>query len=415
MNFSTDLIKLLPRKFQQVDEWQELMQAFGEVLDSLHTKIDGLPDLVDPDAVPSAYMQYFARNFGLELPSSAERIASSDFRKRQFLSSIITIIKQKGLAELFEDLAEYLYLGDYGIDLTVYELYTNDYLTFTVHSLATTETPTGWTGDGVTSTFTTTVTNIPIRIRSVYATTTAVDDTAIEAKDNPSGDGTFQGNVSAGSINYTTGAISITFSKVPKAGESIVLHYVVEDSQYLSPHFLMNFPVDTYLILGATAVSVTPSGWVGDGATTNFTTTLTRAPVKRSSLTITATDIYGFTMTVVDDGLGNLTGDVGSGTNSVVYETGVIDMTFDAPVDSGSSITVAYTWQDRYTGKTKFDEMIAYLDRYRPVHTVVSNELGEADDFWRVEVSRWRVGSYTDTDPLAPAVSTIIRVGGGHW
>jgi hypothetical protein len=413
MNFGTDLIKLLPLKFQRVTAWQELMQSFGEVLDGVHLKLDGLADLVDPDSVPLAYMQYYARNQGLEIPLSAEGIATSESRQREFLRSLVEIIKQKGLADLMVDLADFLYLADYAsLDLSVYELWTNDYLSFTVDSLQITSTPAGWTGDGVTKTFTVTVGTIPVRVRSMYATSTAADGTSIEARDNQSGDGTLDGNVTAGSINYTTGAISITFSKAPRLGASVVLKYTVEDDQYLSPHFLMSFPVNVYLVLGETSVSVNPTGWVGDGTTTNFTTTLTRAPVKRSSLTITAMDVFGVTMTVIDDGLGNLIGDVGSGNNTIDYETGEIDVTFEVPVIAGGLITVAYTWQDRYTGRQKFDRMIDYLDRYRPVHTVKHVEIGRNTDFWRVGSSRWRVGDYDDTDPLAPALDTIIRIGG---
>jgi hypothetical protein len=154
---------------------------------------------------------------------------------------------------------------------------------------------------------------------------------------------------------------------------------------------------------------------VGAGATTDYSTTLAKAPVKRGSLTITATDVNGLMMTVVDDGLGNLIGDVGSGTNTVDYDTGALSVSFDAAVAAGASITVSYTWQDRFTGRQMFDEMVDYLDRYRPVHTVVHAELGQASDWWRVEVSRWRVGDYGDTDPLAPALGTIIRVGPDWW
>lgn len=55
--------------------------------------------------------------------------------------------------------------------------------------------------------------------------------------------------------------------------------------------------------------------------------TLGALPVQPRSVIITYTDAFGAARTVTDDGSGNLVGDVGSGTNSIVYATGVVQFT----------------------------------------------------------------------------------------
>jgi hypothetical protein len=79
----------------------------------------------------------------------------------------------------------------------------------------------------------------------------------------------------------------------------------------------------------------------GNGSTTNFTGTLANPAVLESSVTITY--ISGATTyTVTDDGSGNLTGDVGAGTNTITYSTGAYDVTFSAAPDTSTDITIDY-------------------------------------------------------------------------
>lgn len=79
---------------------------------------------------------------------------------------------------------------------------------------------TPWTGDGSTVTFTTTIQTPPILPGSVIITDniyTATDD----------GAGILSGTgISAGSVNYTTGAISITFVTAPADGLDIILSFI---------------------------------------------------------------------------------------------------------------------------------------------------------------------------------------------
>lgn len=81
----------------------------------------------------------------------------------------------------------------------------------------------------------------------------------------------------------------------------------------------------------------------GNGEKTNFTGTLAYPAVLASSVTIEYLNAGGDTLTITDDGSGNLIGDVDDGgTNTVTYATGEYDFTCsEAPAD-GTDITITY-------------------------------------------------------------------------
>ncbi len=79
----------------------------------------------------------------------------------------------------------------------------------------------------------------------------------------------------------------------------------------------------------------------GTGATDTFTGSLTNTPVAPGSLSI-VTIISSSTVTVTDDGQGNLIGDIGAGTNTINYVTGAYDVTFSGNPDSSEPITATY-------------------------------------------------------------------------
>lgn len=85
----------------------------------------------------------------------------------------------------------------------------------------------------------------------------------------------------------------------------------------------------------------------GNGVLTNFTGTLRRAPVRASSVILTAIDTGDNPMTVTDDGAGNLVGDVGAGTNTIDYTTGDFDVDFAVAVKNGEDVTATfrYDWE----------------------------------------------------------------------
>jgi hypothetical protein len=411
VDFSTELIKLMPFKYQTKQPWIDFFQAFGTVLNGVHEKIDGLADLKDPDNIPAEYMPYFAELYGVSLVVKPG--TEDEGRRRQILKSINNIIKAKGLSSLIENIIEYLYFkGAAASAPEIIQLYTSDYVTFSVQDLLNTETPAGWVGDGATAAYAiASVAQAPVRVRSVKITTVATDDTELEVWDD--GKGALRGDVTTpGTINYTTGALSLIFNKDVKLGENIVVLYIEEAGQYLSPHYALYFPEDVYSVLGAIDKSETPAGWTGDGVTAQYAATLSWQPIQILSVTITATDIYDDIMTVTDDGAGELTGNVGSGNNSIDYTTGAVDVTFDAPVKAGSAITVVYVYQDLYRGRDTFLDMMAYMDRYRPVHTVVRTEIGRPDDFWQVDEIHGVVDGAGS--PVVPSVDEII-IGGSIW
>jgi hypothetical protein len=79
---------------------------------------------------------------------------------------------------------------------------------------------TPWSGDGTTLAFNTTIQTPPILPGSVIVT----DNTAT-ATDNSSG--VLNGTGIAGTVNYTTGAISVTFTSAPADGQNIYLSLIV--------------------------------------------------------------------------------------------------------------------------------------------------------------------------------------------
>lgn len=75
----------------------------------------------------------------------------------------------------------------------------------------------------------------------------------------------------------------------------------------------------------------------------SVTTTIDAAPINPRSLTISYTDINGVARTITDDGIGNLTGDVDtSGTNTIDYTSGALDVTLVEEVDGGTLVTATY-------------------------------------------------------------------------
>lgn len=75
---------------------------------------------------------------------------------------------------------------------------------------------------------------------------------------------------------------------------------------------------------------------VGDGATLNFTYTLSNVPVMSDAVLINTVDGAGNPLNVNDDGSGNLTGD---GVGTINYVTGAINVTFTAAPGTAEQIT----------------------------------------------------------------------------
>lgn len=77
--------------------------------------------------------------------------------------------------------------------------------------------------------------------------------------------------------------------------------------------------------------------------TDTYTGTLTNTPIRPSSIVIVSEKAGPTTMTVTDDGSGNLIGDIGAGTNTIDYETGAYNVTFEANTTREIVIYYVYT------------------------------------------------------------------------
>lgn len=161
------------------------------------------------------------------------------------------------------------------------------------------------TGDGSTTTFSGTLSNTPVVRQTLTITAgsvTATDD----------GSGSLSGTgVSSGSINYDTGAWSITYDTAPADGTSITADY--------------------------------------DYGKWKFSGTLNETPVEPGTVTFSAT-VGGVSKTATDDGSGNVSGDGGNITGTIVYSgtnAGNWTLEFMTPPDNSTSITATYDRQNQ--------------------------------------------------------------------
>lgn len=94
------------------------------------------------------------------------------------------------------------------------------------------------------------------------------------------------------------------------------------------------------------------SGTSPDGSTTHFEFTLDHFPVSPTTVSVSAT-VSSSTVTLTDDGGGNLSDTGHTNTGTIDYGSGDIILDFSSPPDNGSSITIDYTY---VVGITVFDE-----------------------------------------------------------
>lgn len=81
----------------------------------------------------------------------------------------------------------------------------------------------------------------------------------------------------------------------------------------------------------------------GDGATAHYTGFLAFTPIKPGTVNFTAV-AGATTLTVTDDGNGNLSGNLTGGTHTINYVTGAFDFTWSANVDTGENVAVSYSY-----------------------------------------------------------------------
>jgi len=133
----------------------------------------------------------------------------------------------------------------------------------------------------------------------------------------------------------------------------------------------------------------TPSGWVGTGLVNAYTSaTLRRVPILANTVTITAVATDNTTMTVTDDGDGNLVGDIGSGTNSINYTTGAVTVTFESFVKSAASVQIKFRYDWERMGETGVPTV--NID-------ILSQDVQAYDRMLR---ARWMIGAAYDLEKV---------------
>lgn len=115
----------------------------------------------------------------------------------------------------------------------------------------------------------------------------------------------------------------------------------------------------------------------GDGGTANFTGTLSYTPIHPGSITISSV-VGGSAVTVTDDGIGNLVGDIAVATNTIDYTTGEFDVTFSGNVDNLIDVLVVYDYDlEAQTSIPKVDLVLSsasVMARPRKLKTMYSFE-----------------------------------------
>lgn len=127
---------------------------------------------------------------------------------------------------------------------------------------------------------------------------------------------------------------------------------------------------------------------IGTGTDT-YTGNLPGAPITPSSITLT-----DGTLTVTDDGSGNLVGNIGAGTNTINYTTGAYDVTFSGAT---SAVTASYT----SVGSSKNSKMLEN-----------SGELDQVDFISIVDKDGEPVASNVEVSSYDPDTKTIYGEAG---
>ena len=163
-------------------------------------------------------------------------------------------------------------------------------------------------GDDATKDYSGTLTKLPVLPSTV--TITAGDQSVAD-----DGLGTLVGDGS-GTIDYDTGALSVTFDQNVPSGASVVASY----------RQLQQFQRGEQEA-------------IGDGNTARYRRNVKYPPVVPGSFALASGD-----MVVVDDGDGNLIGDVYTdGKNTIDYDTGAYDVQFASP--PGNQVAISSTYR----------------------------------------------------------------------
>ncbi len=119
-----------------------------------------------------------------------------------------------------------------------------------------------------------------------------------------------------------------------------------------------------------------------NGSTTNFSYNLSYIPVRPGTVTLTAVTGAGTTMTVNDDGQGNLVGNVGAA-STVNYQTGAVNVTWSTAPASGTAANFGSTYEYISEGNNNRPQLDVRLSST----TVVARNWSITTD-WSVEAAQ---------------------------
>ena len=117
-----DLRKLMPRKFQDAPVLMEFLNAVSQVVNSVACRIATLSSLGDVDVCPKRYLGHLGALIDYQLKNT-DYASTAELRRQ--LETAIEMYKIKGTYAVL-DLAFYIL----GLTVKVYDLWTQDYLTF---------------------------------------------------------------------------------------------------------------------------------------------------------------------------------------------------------------------------------------------------------------------------------------------
>lgn len=117
-----DLLPLIPEKFHNSQLLLDYIEQIGCTVGRWHRKIAEVRDLLNPDLVPVKFVEPLAKQLGFEIERSG---SDDDSLLRRQLNIIIDWYRIKGTYHSFRAV-----LWSLGLRGRVYDLWTNDYVTF---------------------------------------------------------------------------------------------------------------------------------------------------------------------------------------------------------------------------------------------------------------------------------------------
>ena len=200
---SIQIVDLFPQKYKNVQAWVDFAEVVQEiVVEDVQDSIDRLLKITDPDEVDDDILPRMLKTLGFYLDLST---LADEATLRRMIKSLPYYYEKSG-TEFFTNILDVFA----NTRLKLIPLYTNkDAPSFDLG-----------TGNGSTTTFTGTLDEVPVVKGTVVVN---VDGSAVDLDDD--GEGMLSGTAGSGTINYETGAISVTFTNAPSASDAITVEY----------------------------------------------------------------------------------------------------------------------------------------------------------------------------------------------